>query len=236
MQSILKKAANAAGFVLLIFAVMTGQMWYGEYLDDLASIEHDAIGNVSGAIEETKTDAAASYTSDEIQSFVDAAQMAAQQTAQLQFEMWDVIQHESDETFYDAFMQAQDEMKMYSSEEDFYTWIWYSWDEERCEGVAWTGHSGRDMDESGVPVVWLCRDGDGRILAYASAWYQPVSGKFVSFQKGVTSVGVKAAPFESSYPEEDDENDTDGFLAGIDEILSEDGLSLDDFANGEDAE
>lgn len=73
---------------------------------------------------------------------------------------------------------------------------WYS-ERVSLQGVKWQFETTYSFTEKSIPVLWTCKDEDGRLLAYATADYVGETKKFTNVDVCKTSLGVSAALAEN---------------------------------------
>lgn len=224
----LKSVVTGTGLCLLVAAVMLGQLWQGEYQEGLMDLEAQSASEnqqPSGDIVGNQTDVAL-FEDEEILVFIDEADAAAQAVAAAQNQMVEDVRvyASSDASRLDSIKQQQEALKAYCTNTAFSSWLWYSWGED-WEGVSWTGVAAKDYAGTEVPVVWLCRTEDGRVLAYARAIYHADTGLFEAFQKGTTTLGMQMAPYEKADLDgTQDDRDVDEFMSDLTDLLDKNGI------------
>lgn len=233
-SDMMKNLVTGAGLLLLIGAVMVGQMWQGDYESRMAELQEqlpaaqqpsgtdgkDPGSSDSGSVMET-----AEFTNDEILSFLDEAQTAADAVAGIENQMVvDLAAYGKDSSKLDDVSKAIDQKQVYCGDRSFYSWVWYTW-HDLDSAIQWTGYVAKDYAGTEIPVVWLCRNTDGQILAYARAIYHAEKDQFESFAKGVTTIGMKFSAYEDSPSESDlDDREVEEFMDDLKDLLEKNGI------------
>lgn len=170
-----------------------------------------------------------------IRSNIELAQEAIDSVTGLQNEYADLIMNwtgmdGSGEI--DKMGELTDSLKQYFGASSSLCSNWCIWD-RGCSDVKWIGMPALDYVGYSVPAVWLCVDGNGRVLTYVTADYNAASNTFSNGMKYVTSVGVSMAPVEDETPYTTvSPDELDDFIYSFYRILQRAGISPSDLGKG----
>lgn len=200
-----KMLCTGIGFVLMVCAVMTLMTWQGDYEERLNEIQIGTSSGIPvyqnpGSDMQSQTDVQAPsvevLSQEDASEAVAAAQRAVDDVTSGQMERLEIVKlydiplkngDEHDE----ARQRSQDlyaRMSKYFDEKK-YADSWYNWNTSKYDDISWTGTVCLNYSGDLVPVVFRCMDGEGNVLAYMTADYDPEVDQFINSFVGITTAG-----------------------------------------------
>lgn len=218
-EEIVRGVLIVVGLCMVAFAVMADQQWQSEYESNMHAVQSASVVKTE-VTEETAMSTPKPVSNDEVLMFIQDAQAKATAVAAQQDKMQEYIAaYSTDENKLADIQASMDALKVYSSEQAFYDWAWYSWSDE-FTGISWSGFAAQDATGADVPVVWLCQNDAGDVLAYATAVYHGDTGMFTDFSKATTNVGMAYLPYETAETAQEDQS-TEDFLSDVKDLLQD---------------
>lgn len=228
---------TAAGCVVLILVMVwnlirvnTGTAEYRAAYDQ----NELTIAELEGTLEGIET-----VTEETVVKNVDlnSARTDGQAVAKIQESYWQIATTDMDERGEQLTAVAEQMDAYLASSDTNYRTPWFSYDSSwrAVDSFSWTFTTTYSFQGSLVPVLWVCHNSTGQLVAYCTGTYASGDGTFYDLKVTVTTLGSQYAeaytgqaladPESSVFPSEDEEaviEDTEDITEDSVDVLDED--------------